>query len=281
MTATRASGPSRGQEIVHAAGRAWLDLETLFCGHHGYRKFCIVGIARTGSTLLLNILNAPGNVLAFGELFRTENEIGWDRPAFAGFRNTEAAALYRGDPLAFLERHVFRRWPRRIRAVGFKIFYYHAQLHPWDAVWKYLERQHEIAIVHIVRVNILRQYLSLGIAFQTGVWSSPVGSGASTAEPIYLDIDDCVRHFDYVRESELACRQRFALHRLLEIRYENLVTDLEREIFRLQEFLGLPRQPVKTARQRQQLRPLSAMIANYGELERALVETPWAGFLDD
>jgi hypothetical protein len=73
----------------------------------------------------------------------------------------------------------------------------------------------------------------------------------------------------------------FAEHRLLEIRYEDLVTDLERETFRLQEFLGLPKEAIKPPRQRQQLRPLSAMIANYGELERALAETPWASFLDD
>jgi LPS sulfotransferase NodH len=252
----------------------------LFRGHGGYRRFCIVGIARTGSTLLLNILNAPGNVLAFGELFRTENDIGWDLAPFAGRRDREAAALHRGDPVAFLERHVFRPWPRRIRAVGFKIFYYHAQRHPWNAVWEYLERQQEIAIVHLLRANILRQYVSLGIAFQTGVWSSPVGAAASTAEPIHLDVDDCIRHFDYVRSSEEACRQRFGLDRLLELRYEDLVADLERETFRLQDFLGLPKQAVRPAAGRRQPRPLSAMIANYGELERALARTPWARFLD-
>jgi LPS sulfotransferase NodH len=266
---------------VHAAGRAWLDIETSLRGHRSYRKFCIVGIARTGSTLLLDILNAPGNALAFGELFRTETEIGWDLPRFAKLHNTKMSALHRGDPVAFLERHVFRRWPRRILAVGFKIFYYHAQRHPWDAVWEYLERQPEIVILHLVRANIFRQYLSLRIAFQTGVWSSPVGSGAPAAEPICLDIGECVRHFDYVRQSEQACRQRFARHRLLEIRYEDLVADLERETIRLQEFLGLPRQPARPTRRRQQLRPLSAMITNYGELERAFAGTPWAVFLDD
>lgn len=258
-----------------------LELETALSGHRDYRRFCMVGIARSGSTLLLDLLNAPGNALAFGELFRSEAEIGWDVSRFARGDPAPMTALFRTDPVAFLERHVFRRWPRRMRAVGFKIFYYHAARPPFCAVWDYLTGERDVRIVHVTRHNVLRQYLSLQIAFQTGVWSASSGSRAQPSAPMFLDLEDCVRHFNYVRDAEQACSARFARHEVLEIRYENLGTDLEGETARLQRFLGLPQQPVRPTLVRQQTRPLSDMIANYAELERSLAGTRWAVYLDD
>ena len=42
-------------------------------GGRDYQRFLIVGVARTGSTLLNSLLNAQPHVIAFGEIFRGDN----------------------------------------------------------------------------------------------------------------------------------------------------------------------------------------------------------------
>src|SRR5438045_1151908 len=80
-------------------------------GTNNYRKFLIVGAARTGSTLLVDLLNSHSQAIAFGELFRSVDSIGWDIPPFATCQNEALITLYKSDPRAFLQKSVFRRWP--------------------------------------------------------------------------------------------------------------------------------------------------------------------------
>src|SRR5262249_42817629 len=99
--------PSHRQTLA----RAMLDLRSIG-GTADYRRFIIVGSARTGSTLLTSLLNAHSQALAFGELFGEEGAIGWDMAPFLDYQGPRLLALYRSDPIAFLQRKVFRRWPK-------------------------------------------------------------------------------------------------------------------------------------------------------------------------
>ena len=264
--------------ILAPCARGLIELRSL-AGGRDHRRFVIIGIARTGSTMLRDLLNSHGEALAFGELFRSADRIGWDLSPFDDRQPTRTMALFRSDPVRFIETEVYRRWPSRLRAVGFKIFYYHAQTPPHDAVWRYLDRQADVAVIHVVRSNVLRQYLSLRLAHCTGSWSTT--SPAREQEPIHIDVEDCLRHFAYVRSSEQASRERFASHPFIEVRYEDLVRDQGAEMARIQRFLGLSPRPGRTSLKRQQGRPLSEAIDNYNELEEACAGTPWARFFDD
>src|SRR5688572_26178109 len=128
MRILRAHG--RSAELKDALARAVINARSLG-GNYSYRKFVIVGTARTGSTLLIELLNSHSQALAFGELFRSNDSIGWDVPPFVKRQDAKTLSLYRSDPNLFLKKHVFRRWPRNILAVGFKLFYYHAREHPY------------------------------------------------------------------------------------------------------------------------------------------------------
>jgi LPS sulfotransferase NodH len=267
------------REARALVARAWNDLATTVAGHRGYRRFVVVGIARTGSTLVLDLLNAHRNAIAFGELFRSEHEIGWDLPGCAGHRDAGALRDFRTDPSGFLDRHVFRPWPRRVRAVGFKIFHYHARRPPFDAVWQRLREDDAIRVIHVVRGNTLEQYVSLKLAERTGFWSS--GDRRPTSEPtVRLDVDDCLRHFDYVDRAGAECRRFFASHPFLEIHFEELAADLAAGARRLHDFLGLPGRPVQSKRRRQQHRPMRDVVVNYAELRAAFDGTRWSGFFD-
>ncbi len=277
MTGFAAIRPS--QSRINALARGILRLRSL-TGTEGYSRFVIVGIARTGSTLLVNLLNAHSQVLAFGEIFRSPDRIGWDTPPFNTARSPKALALYRTDPLAFLEQSVFRRWPKAYGAVGFKLFYYHARQPPHSLVWDYLAADPRMRILHIKRRNTLKQYYSLQLAHKTDVW---VSTGARTRDPppLRLDVEACRAHFASVRRMEGECDTFFKARQTKDIYYEDLAASCDREMEGVQEFLELRRERVSARIVRQRTTSLSQAIANYGELKNAFACTQWQEFFDD
>jgi LPS sulfotransferase NodH len=258
--------------------RALLDLRSIR-GESSYAKFVIVGIARTGSTMLISQLNNHSQALAFGEIFRSPDSIGWDVPPFQSYQDRKLLTVYKSDPIAFLERHVFRKWPSNYKAIGFKLFYYHARTSPQSAVWDYLAQQPEMRILHIKRRNVLSQYVSLQLAHKTDIWSStrPV-----TQDPqcIQLDVAECQNHFAWVRSLEKECENFFKKHKVRCVYYEDLARDSPHEIEAVQKFLGLRYEVVSAHTVRQQTRPLSQVISNYAELRDACTGTEWENFFE-
>ena len=262
-----------------ALERAVLKLRSMV-GTSRYRKFVIVGTARTGSTLLVDFMKSHADVRVFGELFRSPEMIGWDVKPFTTFQSADVLSLYRTDPVVFLEDQVFCRWPRTTRAVGFKLFYYHARTPGHSAVWDYLAADTDICVLHLKRRNLLAQYYSLRLAHQSDAWTK---SAMTTVEPapMILDSQDCQDHFGWVRALEEDCAAFFARHGVHDIWYEDLVADQGRSIGAIQDFLGLERRSVKPTIRRQRNTPLRLAIANYDDLRHELAGTPWAIFFDD
>lgn len=259
--------------------RAVLKLRSM-SGTSRYRKFVIVGTARTGSTLLINLLKSHSQVRVFGELFRSAETIGWDVKPFATFQPPDVVSLYRTDPVAFLESHVFCRWPRTSKAVGFKLFYYHARTPEHSVVWDYLAADPDIRVLHLRRRNLLAQYYSLRLAHQTNAWTESAKPHGA-AVPLRLDPRECRDHFGWVRALEEDCAAHFARQDIHDIWYEDLVADQGRTIADIQDCLGLARQFVKPTIARQRNTPLRLAIANYDDLGRQLADTPWAVFFED
>jgi len=261
-----------------ALARALLDVRSIR-GISSYTKFVIVGIARTGSTMLISQLNNHSQALAFGEIFRSPDSIGWDVAPFRSYQSRKLLALYSSDPIGFLEKHVFRNWPRNHKAVGFKLFYYHARTSSQRSVWDYLVDRPEIRILHIKRRSVLAQYVSLQLAHKTDIWSStcPV-----TQDPpcIQLDIASCQNHFARVRRLEEEFERLFKNHNLRNVYYEDLARVSKDEIENVQKFLGLRHEMLSAETVRQQTRPLSQVIANYAELRDACIGTEWENFFE-
>jgi LPS sulfotransferase NodH len=257
--------------------RAMLDIKSLLAGNVDYQRFVIVGIARTGSTLLVDLLNSHSQALAFGELFRSSDAIGWDIRPFTTLQNGRLLALYRSDPLAFLQRNVFRCWPREIAAVGFKLFYYHARVLPYSAIWDYLSTEADVRILHIKRRNILEQFFSLQRAHLTNIWSS-IELSKEMTPPLRLEAEACKIHFARVRRFEAECDTFFARHQAKSVYYEDLIASRAAEMEDVFDFLGLRKEPVSAQVVRQRTEPLANVIANYGELKEVFANTEWADF---
>lgn len=259
--------------LSQALARVEIDLRSA-AGGRAYRRFVIVGTARTGSTLLLNLLNASPHALSFGELFRGDGRIGWDTEPFQTYQSARLARLIEDDPLRFLAAEVFRKWPGEVRAVGFKIFYYHARTGRQAAVWDAIRDDPDIILIHIKRVNLLEQYLSLMVAHATNVWSVSNRPAAEPA-PIVLDPPSCRRHFEEVRAYEHACEALFAGRDPETVTYEELVADRGAAMGRIYERLGLPIEPGEARIVKQRTRSLRHAIANYNELGDFFSGSEW------
>lgn len=250
------------------------------CGYarptKGLIRFVIVGTARTGTTMLISLLNAHSQAMSFGEIFRSPDAIGWDVSGYAKPENQDALVIYRHDPLRFLQKTIYRKWKPGQRAMGFKLFYYHARETPFSAIWDYLRTETDIRIIHIKRRNILAQYLSLQRAHLTNQWTDHDSSG--TAESLHLSVEDCRRHFIWVNAQEAETDTFFVHHPLLQLEYEALIADRDGQMRRVQDFLGLDRQHLKPGTRRQRRRPLSTEIANYAELKAQFAGSEWAAF---
>jgi LPS sulfotransferase NodH len=249
--------------------------------HYDYARFIVVGRSRTGSNLLRSLLNAHSRVEAYGEVFRNPGReaMDWDHTGYLR-QSDRMHRLLLDDPVKFIETRVFRRYPAEIAAVGFKIFYYHAQERSWQPVWPYLKQQTAIRVIHMKRRNMLSTHLSRKRAEITDVWVNTSGQ-AEQPVAVTLDYDQCLADFQRTRAWEETCDAQFASHPKIDLFYEDLAQDNDREMRRVQQFLGLDYQPVAPAIYKQSQQTLAEAIANYDDLRGKFTGTPWAAFFAD
>jgi LPS sulfotransferase NodH len=253
----------------------------LWGGHSHYQRFILLAEARSGSNLLRGLLNSHGQIIVYGELFRFNDAIGWEFPDLDRYRQTpRTIALSQRDPPRFLQRDVFAKYPREIAAVGFKLFYYHAQSDSRETVWTFLKEQKNIAVIHIKRSNSLRAFLSLKKAFATNRWTSTWGPDEDNVS-IPLDYGECLERFVWAKEIKEQYDTYFSGHPMLEVNYEQLCEDTDGQCRRIQEFLGVDYRPLRPSTYKQAQLPLSKAISNYFELKAGFARTPWESFFDE
>jgi len=227
-------------------------------GHRQYRKFVIVSRARTGSNLLVSLLNSHPQVDARGELLRE----------------------LRGASVEARLDHIYGRKPRRIQAVGFKLFYYHPLDDRQAPVWARLRETDELHVLHLKRRNVLRTLTSRKLASTTNVWLDRGETGPIRDKPmVRFSPDELGRAFEQNDVWEAACDREFRNHHMMGLYYEELVSHpavLERVV----EFLGVPPRQLHTSLHQQNPEHLSALITDYEELQRAFQRSRWASFFD-
>jgi LPS sulfotransferase NodH len=214
----------------------------------------------------------------FGELFQDRETINWAFPDFYGSK--EERFSLQTNPVLFLEKEIFRIYPKEIDAVGFKIFYYHAQKENWKSVWRYLRDHKDLKVIHLRRKNILEAHLSWQRAVSTGKWINLTGE-SENVEQITLDYDECIDDFIKTRKWEQEYDAFFAQHEKLNVIYECLTKDPHFELQRIQEFLGVQEMALSAKTTKQRHQPLSEAISNYSELKQRFQGSPWAEFFEE
>lgn len=229
-------------------------------GHRDYCRFIVLGRSRTGSNLLLSYLYAHPNVKTHGEVFGKLN----------------------GKDYNLVLGKIFSKQPFYIKAIGFKIFYYHPQDDPSSGVWDYLVNDTSIRVIHLKRRNILRTVTSRKIAGLQDVWfaTQPNGDRQTRKKIVEFTAEELSKDFELTRAREEKGDWLFTNHRMLTVYYEDLVHQTDREFKRITEFLSLSSiQPFSTLR-RQNPERLSDLIFNYDELKEEFAGSEWHHFFE-
>lgn len=226
-------------------------------GHTAYEKFAIVAHARTGSNYLYAGLNTSASIKTYHEIFAAHNrEIGRDFDKI--FTN------------------IIEPKSKDIKAVGFKVFYYHLTEEEWK---KFLSYQ-GIKIIHLTRENKLRTIVSLDIAFKTDIWSAKdVKSTKRTS--VIVDTADLIARIEKIESDENKTRQRFLNHRITELVYESMVEHPIKTFSHLSDFMGIHDiDPHGIAIKKQNPEKLSTLIENYEEVVECLSNSRFSSYLE-
>ncbi|MGA9532747.1 MAG: sulfotransferase [Anaerolineales bacterium] len=265
----------RRLQTAHHSLRGAMLSWGLLPGRLDYVKFIILGRSRTGSNYLRGLLSSIEGVLVLGEILKNPVSVEWGTDEFPRSEGVDRG--YRADPVRFLEQDVFRTLPDSIHALGFKLFYYHAQNPPFKRTWDYLRDRQEVRVIHIKRRNVLATHLSRARAVQSDQWvaTSKPDSGLG---PIKLEYSALLEDFQQTRDWELHYDLYFADHPMLEVHYEDLARERDVQMRRIQAFLGLPLVPTQPQTYKQSRKSLRDSISNFQELSDRFRGSDWESF---
>ena len=216
--------------------------------------FVIYGQGRSGSSLLVSLLNTHPHVRCYGELFHANQWQGW-------------------------LKHLFHRWVKRHPQIylGYKMGLGRRPVSGFKLMVNQNEKLDNLLaqlvtdnwrVIHLRRSNLWARSISAAMLQTTGISHNRVAS-ARSLDKIFLDPEillSKLKHSTYMEEREAARMQGVSC---LELVYED---DLEDPAAwpitgqKLIEYLRLPPAPMKSNLVKTWDRPYSELIANYADL---------------
>ena len=264
---------------VHLVRRHFL--ENFVWSQKEYTPYVIISHARSGSTFFKSLLNSHPGITCYGELFNIVPKKRFFNPIHFPFLPSESAEYLekqrRENTIPYMDKYIFRKYSKSIHAVGFKIFYYHAKEGHWNCIWDYLENRKDIKVIHLVRNNLLKTYLSLELARKHNTWHGKIPN----QEPIRLEISECEKYFEDISNHQKQVDKKYANRELLNISYEELSRNREDIMAKAFNFLGQNPVSTKTTYKKRSKWPLSESIENYTELKAHFTNSPWAKYFEE
>ncbi len=238
---------------------------------------------RTGSNYLSYLLHDHPNVMSLGEAYYPPSVT--VNPGNQYMNKRRSLFYFRKlFPTQFLKYFIFRDYPPHIKAVGFRVFYHYKKegdhFQHFPSIKKYLVEHKEVKIIHLIRNNLLENYVSLFLALKRDYWWT-VGTNPYKYEKIKLQYKDCLRHFSMLTSMTNEYRQLFKSHSTIEVYYEDLVQHKKRELDRIQEFLGIRQENLSCALQKLNTRPMEQVISNFEALKKRFAGSRWIHFFDE
>lgn len=240
-------------------------------------KFLIHCAARSGSTMLVHLLNSHPRIRCHDEPFgapKVGNIVGrvararkaepsWEEPL---------ARMRERDVVRFVYDLLFDA--ADVEAVGFKFKADESLQRRHRRVTRALRADTDIKVCHLRRRNLLAQYVSHRIVVeQTGVTLSRQGDARPEIRPLTLEPARAVRAIRAIERRFSRSASLFASHRSHSVDYEDLG---DPEVHAgLCEFLGVEPRPLSTPTQKIVDRPLASLVTNFDQVCAALAAAGW------
>ena len=240
-------------------------------------RFIIVSRGRSGSNLLVSLLNSHPAVRVHGDVLGESILRDPDR---------KAEILSEG-PREYVKRCLDRNLFES--TIGAKVLYYQLE-RDYEETWglpgltdvrEFLRSESDIKVIHLKRLNRLKTFASIHVAAITKEFISRNRSGGAGHVRISLAPGDCEREFKQIGQWERDYDEFFEDHEIFDACYETLVARWQEEFDRILDFLDVPRRILRTNLQKQRSKHLSETIENYEELKAHFSGTEWSTFFED
>ena len=212
-----------------------------------YIKFVILCTPRSGSNWLHTLLNSHPSIFSYGEILR----------------RTKEGNQFKTNPK--LQALVFKPHHHNIKAVGLKMFYEYFDDEEYKSVCKEVIADSDILIIHLTRKKTLAQYVSLKKAQKSQKWSHSGSTSFTSA--ILLD----TKYYNRYKKDQLQLRKRvmnnFKNHQVLEISYEDLLTNSNNSMFQIQSAFRVNQRKLFSLLQKQSTTSLTKQIINWEDFE--------------
>lgn len=235
----------------------WLIIKRKQLGKHffhsndnQYNKFAVVCQPRTGSNWLHTLLNSHSQIFSYGEVLR------------------RAVNNKKTQTILNLKKLVFGPHQKQIKAVGLKIFYEYSKNTNYKKIYQGIVDDESILIIHLVRRDVLGQYLSLLKAEKSKQWSN--SRALNRTKPVRINVDE----FKLYTKEHLDLKNKisgaFKDHQVLEVSYEDLVDDLDNTLLKIQLFLQVKPRYLFSMLQKQSISNIKEQIINWKDLKELM-----------
>jgi LPS sulfotransferase NodH len=248
-------------------------------------QFVVLTTQRSGSSWLIDLLNAHPEIAAYGEMFRvTDTTVPiYGARDVPSFEVMVPPGVWSVSKVLFRRRYEYVRSLGRAhpdaRAVGFKLMYDQTRDHPGLLETLVARRTR---VIHLVRRDHLSALVSFDVAFGRDRWRYHEGDELPAAR-VQVDTGELLRRLDE-RAFEIArFQQRLSRLpvRVCEVAYEDLRERRDDVLRRLLDFLAVPpvRSPLGST-----LVPTGSVsgldaVENRDEVVAALSGTPYAALV--
>ena len=245
------------------------------------RKFVIIAAERTGTNLLIGLLDDYPGCLVGKELFNPVNIrsdiLPW--PDLTEDAKVELLKLRREDPVGFWTDLCRRAAEDGHRVVGFKLLYGHAIAEP--DLLKHLAADKTSAIIHLTRRNQLRRLVSERQASATGNWAVSRRKTPEKRPAVHATMEEILSSFRMIEKRRREIGALFNEHRVMDVVYEDLAERPLETAARVARFLDLeaPPEPPVIKYNKTGTEHLPEALIDFEMLRARLVR--WAAFFDD
>jgi len=181
----------------------------------------------------------------------------------------------------YFQNQIFKNHDRSIKAVGFKMFYHHPVYDHTGKVWLYLQDMDDLKVIHLRRKNILRSLVSSKIATQSDIWKETAKTREPIEKKVELSIEECQTDFHQTQKWATEANEKYCNNPLLQLTYEELTSDYQEQMQRIQEFLDVELLYLQPKTVKQNPETLGKLIINYEELKQHYSGTQWEVFFDE
>ena len=248
------------------------------------QPFVIIGMPRTGSTLLQTTLAQHPDIKMYGELFHAVEAERAGPHAITSKKGNIFFNAGSDDAIDFLRTNVWNKENKKYGAVGFKLFGELVNSAGTSKIFLRLKAEFpDLKFIHIERLNLLECWVSRKAASLTGKWIESDKSSKDkndikiTANPI--ELEGFFKNYDEI--NGFFRSDFFPANNYLNVEYEQLSNEYEKNSLRIFNFLNLPTVQVAPSIKKQRSLTAPQQIENFEEISLYFSKSKYAKMMNN